>query len=169
LVVPTTTGADVLCPTALGTLAAVLSINSYTREYVDGCRSSVEMTLAAYENLVAAAKASGSADDAPLEFATSSFEPPFCHHLVLALDGYFGHRARNVEGKDGNPLNEVRILCGSLMHNDGRMAADKTIKMKPEESVLGYRVGDEIRLDPSDFARLSTAFFAEIESRYVRD
>jgi hypothetical protein len=34
------------------------------------------------------------------------------------------HRARAVEKKDGNALNEVRILCNSLMKNGGAMAAD---------------------------------------------
>ena len=36
------------------------------------------------------------------------------------------YRARTKEGKDGNPLNEVRMLCSSLMHDDGRLAARVT-------------------------------------------
>jgi hypothetical protein len=146
----------------------MLSITRYDQEYVDACRSSVDMTIAAYENLIAAAKASNAADTAPLEFAMSSFEAPFYNHLILAIDSYFGHRARNKELKDGNPLNEVRMLCGSLMHNNGKLEADKTIKWKPEASVLGYRIGDEIRLTSADFARLSNAFFAELETKYVK-
>lgn len=87
--------------------------------------------------------------------------------MVLTLDSYFTHRARTLEGKDGNPLNEVRVLCASLMQNAGTLADDKTIKLKPAASVLGYEVGDEINVTEADFVRLSEAFFAELESRFV--
>ena len=146
----------------------MLSIASYTQEYIDTCRSSVDMTVAAYENLGSAVTTSKGTDAAPVEFAMASFEPAFYNHMILALHGYFGSRARNKEGKDGNPLNEVRMLCDSLMHDNGRLAADKTIKWRPEKSVLGYHVGDEIRLTTADFSRLSKAFFAELESKYLR-
>jgi hypothetical protein len=39
--------------------------------------------------------------------------------MVLGLDHYFLHRVRKLEGKDGNPLNEVRVICDSLTDNDG--------------------------------------------------
>jgi hypothetical protein len=69
-------------------------------------------------------------------------------------------------GKDGNPLNEVRVLCNSLMANDGVLAADKRIRLDPEKSVLGLRVGDPIELNEPQFRRLSSASLAEIENRY---
>ena len=87
--------------------------------------------------------------------------------MVLALDSYFVHRARAIEKKDGNPLNEVRMLCNSMMNNNKIMCADKTIKFAPAKSVLKYRVGDEIKLNEADFILLSSAFFAEIESKYL--
>ncbi len=87
--------------------------------------------------------------------------------MVLSLDSHFTHRARALEGKDGNPLNEVRVLCNSLVQNGGVLAADKTIRLKPAASVLGYEVGDEIRLTEAAFVRLAEAFFAEIESKYL--
>jgi hypothetical protein len=86
--------------------------------------------------------------------------------MVLAMDSYFVQRMRAKEMKDGNPLNEVRLLCNSMMYNN-RMGADKTIKYDPARSVLKYRVGDEIRLKEADFILLSSAFFAEIESKYT--
>ena len=64
-------------------------------------------------------------------------------------------------------MNEVRLLAQSIMNNDGVLAADKQIRLKPESSVLGYEVGDPIRLDEDDFERLSEAFFAGIERAYV--
>lgn len=47
------------------------------------------------------------------------------------------------------------------------MCADKTIKFDPAKSVLKYKVGDEIKLNEEDFALISKAFFAEIESKYL--
>jgi hypothetical protein len=146
----------------------MLSIASYTQEYIDTCRSTVAMTVAAYENLGTAVQTSAGADVAPVEFALSSFEPAFYNHMVLALDGYFANRARNKEGKDGNPLNEVRMLCAALMHNHGRLEADRSIKWRPDTTVLGYQIGDEVSLTTADFSRLSSAFFGELESKYLR-
>jgi hypothetical protein len=87
--------------------------------------------------------------------------------MVLALDSYFVHRARAMEKKDGNPLNEVRMLCNSMMNNNNMMCADKTIKFDPTKSVLKYRIGAEIKLNEADFMLLSSAFFAEVESKYL--
>jgi hypothetical protein len=84
----------------------------------------------------------------------------------MTLDGYFCHRSRVMEAKDGNPLNEVRVLCNSMMLGDGILAADETIELRPDTSVLGYQVGDEIKLGEAEFARLADAFFSEIELRY---
>ena len=56
-----------------------------------------------------------------------AFERQLFNHMILALDHYFVHRSRTMEGKDGNPLNEVRMLCHAIMENEGRMSADKTI------------------------------------------
>ncbi len=101
-----------------------------------------------------------------LESAIEAFEPVFFNNMVLVLDGYFVHRSRTVERKHGNPLNEVRVLCDSVMSSGGIMAADKTIKMNPTTSVPGYQVGDEIQLREEDFLHLSNAFFAEIDRKF---
>lgn len=71
-----------------------------------------------------------------------------------------------MEGKDGNPLNEVRVLGNSIMHDDGVLTVDKTIKLKAATSVLGLEYGDPIRLTADDFARLAAAFFTELERRF---
>ena len=41
------------------------------------------------------------------------------------------------EGKGGNPLNEVRMVCDSLLTNNGRLRRDKQIKNEG-----GYNVSD---------------------------
>lgn len=71
-----------------------------------------------------------------------------------------------MEGKDGNPLNEVRVLGNSIMHDDGVLTVDKTIKLKAATSELGLEYGDPIRLTADDFARLAAAFFTELERRF---
>ena len=88
--------------------------------------------------------------------------------MTLVLDRYFVHRlpGADYEGKDGNPLNEVRIICDSLITNNGVMRSDKQIKLAPERSVVGLKVGDPIRLTQADFERLSLAFISELERRF---
>ena len=86
--------------------------------------------------------------------------------LTLLLDYYFVHRTRAMEGKDGNPLNEVRMLCNSILSHESVLTADKSIKYKPETSVLKLSVGDPIQIDEDQFVTLSKAFFAEIGRRF---
>lgn len=142
----------------------MLSVDHYDRTFVDECRARVETQVAAYRDLVAAAKDGG--DHARADAAIATFEPLFFNNMVLALDDSFLHRSRQMEGKDGNPLNEVRVLCSSLLTNGGVMGADKQIKMDPTTSVLHYAVGDEIKLTEEDFVQLAKGFFAEIEVKY---
>ncbi len=125
----------------------MLGVSSYKKDYVAACRARMDALLASYNG-------------------SGAFEQPFLSHMILALDHSFMHRLRGAEGKDGNPLNEVRMLANSLLENGGVMTEDKTIKYKPESSVLKIAIGDTIRLDLAGFGRLATAFFDEIEKRY---
>jgi len=84
----------------------MLSVNSYPRTYVDGCRAKIEGQIEAYGNVVAAAAKVGAKDGTRLDAALAEFEPRFCNHMVMVVDDYFLHRSRNLELKDGNPLNE---------------------------------------------------------------
>jgi hypothetical protein len=144
----------------------MLSVTSYPQAYVDATRSKIDAQLDAYNALVTAAAEAAGAKDKKVGPALAGFAPLFFNHMVLALDNYFLHRGRNLEGKDGNPLNEVRVLCQSITHNNATMAADKTIKMKPETTVLKYEVGDDIKLTEDDFRRLAKAFLSEIEIKF---
>ena len=144
----------------------MLSMSTYPQDYIDGCRRLVETQLASYRVLVAATGAPGD-DRAGLNAAVADFETRFLNSMLLVLDQLFVHRARAKEGKDGNPLNEVRVLCRSIMENDGVMVADRTIKLDPATSVLKSVVGDRIGLTPSDFALISEAYFVEIERKFA--
>jgi hypothetical protein len=144
----------------------MLSVDHYPKTFVDGCRERVDTQISAYRDLVATAKDLDRTDKTRLGTAIATFEPLFFNNMVLVLDDSFLHRSRNMEGKDGNPLNEVRVLCNSLLNNGGVIAADKQIKLDPASSILKYRVGDEIKLSEADFVLLAKAFFAEIESKY---
>jgi hypothetical protein len=145
----------------------MLGVSSYPQDYIDYCRESVRRQVAAYEDLMAAARGAASGDAAGVEGAIEAFEPRFFNNMVLVLDACFVHRLRKTEGKDGNPLSEVRVLCASLLTNDGVLGKDSQIKLKPETSVLGLSVGDEIRIAHDDFVRLADAFFSELEARFV--
>ena len=114
----------------------MLAVTRYPRDYVTACRKRMDAQLAAY----AALAKKGS------EAEAARFEPLFFGHLVLALDACFVHRTRGLEGKDGNPLNEVRMLCTSLLQHDGVLAADKTIQYDPARSVLKLKVGVPIEI-----------------------
>ncbi len=141
----------------------MLGMKTYTQHYIDACRSRVDADLRAYRKQVGKAP-------------TKDFETRFFNDQVLLLDHMFVHRLTGIEGKDGNPLNEVRVLCNSLLLNRGKLQVDKlpawpssagsSIKLPPGKSVLGLEVGDEVKLSEDDFLRLAKAFFAEIEKRY---
>ncbi len=138
-------------------------MKKYPKDYIAACRARVDADLRAYRDGVGKA-------------ATKDFEARFFNDQVLLLDYMFVHRLTGIEGKDGNPLNEVRVLCNSILLNRGRLQVDKLpgwpnsagsgINLPPEKSVLKLEVGDEVRLTEADFARLSKAFFAELEKRF---
>jgi hypothetical protein len=142
----------------------MLAVTAYTQEYIDECRSRMEAQLAAFQILVSSARTD---EASAFRSAAESFEPLFLNNLILVLDAYFVHRTRAIEGKDGNPLNEVRMLCNSILRNHGVLCADKTIKYKPETSVLKLRIGDEIAVDEAQFLLLFVAFFAEIQHKFT--
>jgi hypothetical protein len=144
----------------------MLSRNSYPKAYVEESRAKVDADSAAFKKLATAARKQA-ADATKLAPAITAFEPVFFNNLVLVLENLFVHRGRGIEGKDGNPLNKVRVLASSLLEHGGVMTPEKSIKLRAEDSVLGYEAGDEIRLNAADFARLSAAFFDELEAKFT--
>jgi hypothetical protein len=142
----------------------MLCINTYEQAYIDECRANVNAQVAAYRNMIKTVKAQ--AADGKAEAAIDTFESVFFNNLVLVLDNLFVHRSRTMEKKDGNPMNEVRLLSQSLMTNSSKLIADKSIKLNPAASILKVQAGDDIKLSEADFVRLAEAYFAEIERVY---
>lgn len=145
----------------------MLSVYAYSQDYINECRLKVDMQLKTYENLITTAKNQAGNSNNDLKSAIESFEPNFFNNMVLVLDNYFNNRSRNLEKKDGNPLNEVRMLCDSIRENNCIFIPNKTIKYDHNKSVLKYQIGDEINLRKEDFVLLSKEFFAEIESKFM--
>ena len=114
----------------------MLCVNKYPQDYLDRCRSRVKQQLGVYRDLMAATTGRDKTKNPKIGAAVESFEPVFFNNMVLVLDSYFVHRSRTMEGKDGNPLNEVRVLCNSILENKSVLRANKTIKLKPDASVL---------------------------------
>jgi hypothetical protein len=155
----------------------MLGMRNYTKKYIDNCRKSIESDLSTWRRLTVATK-KVSAKEKALGAAMEAFEASYFNKMVLVLDHFFVHRLTGVEGKDGNPLNEVRILSNSIMYNNNILSADNpygvasqagltSIKLTAEKSILKYELGDEIKLKEADFVRLFKAFFAEIERKYL--
>jgi hypothetical protein len=53
------------------------------------------------------------------------------------------------------------------MNNAGVLCGSNVIKLIPDQSVVKLDIGDRIRLSAAQFERLSKAFFAEIESKFL--
>jgi hypothetical protein len=132
----------------------MLAVKTYPKAYIDGCRRKVDAQLAAYRKLKRTPE-------------LVAFAPLFFNSMVLALDRYFNHRMRGNEGKDGNALNEVRMLCTSLTDGDGTLRADSTIKYDAKKAVLKLDIGDVIAIDVDAFEALAAAFFAEMRKKFA--
>jgi hypothetical protein len=129
----------------------MLAVKSYPTDYVEQCRVQFEEIVKGF---------------AAVKNFPDWLESRIFNELVLALDNRFCHRMRGQEGKDGNPLNEVRMLAASITNGDAILAADSTIKYVPEKAVLGYKIGDRISLDATGFGKLAAAFLDEIGRKF---
>jgi hypothetical protein len=146
----------------------MLGRKNYTQEEIDQGKAAIRQQLTAYNELVKAVN-NAVTDHEKIGSAFEVFDSQFFNNLALVLDRYFAHRfaGPDYEGKDGNPLNEVRIITDSIMNNKGIMRADKQIKLPPEKSVVKLSVGDKINLTQAQFESLAGAFFEELERRFL--
>jgi hypothetical protein len=139
----------------------MLAVTSYPEVYVQLTAAKVEEQLAGYAALADAVKGNAEA-----EAALAAFAPGYFNSMLLALDHHFMHRMRGAEGKDGNPLNEVRMLSDAIMEHDGVLRENKTIKYKADKAVAGIALGETVALDAEVFGRLARAYVAEIGKRF---
>ncbi|HTB97194.1 MAG TPA: hypothetical protein VK716_09320 [Terracidiphilus sp.] len=137
---------------------------TYTLQEIKTGRALIGADLRAYRELPAKAK-------------TKEFEALYFNRAVQMLDYLFVHRLRAVEGKDGNALVEVRVLCNSILLNEGKVQIEKvrewpesagsSLKLAPEKSVLGMKNGDPVQLTEAQFVKLADAFFKELEKKFI--
>ncbi len=145
----------------------MLGVKNYAKEDINACRAKVDSDINAFRSLVTSIQSLPGDMNSQIDSALAALAASCFGNLVLVLNEMFVHRLRTVEGKDGNPLNEVLVFSDSILLNHGVMRADSAIKLKPEKSVLKHQVGDEIRLDEARFSAISDAYFAEIEAKFV--
>ncbi|CAN5637640.1 hypothetical protein BH10ACT2_BH10ACT2_25000 [soil metagenome] len=137
----------------------MLSVNAYPAEYVTASRARFAALLNAYRHLT-----DGASDDRGVN--TADFEPRFIGSVIVSLDASFVHRLRAQEGKDGNPLNEVRMLAASILTNDGILAPNTTIKYVAEHSVAKIGIGQPVNPTIDALEALIVAVHDEIQTRY---
>ncbi len=135
----------------------MLGRKDYTSAEIDRVRTMIDHQLTAYDEVVARRPVAERA----------SFDAGFFNLLLLALDRPFVHRIRPVTGKDGNALNEVEMLCDSIINHQGILQPSKVIKLDPSTSVSGIDFGDNIHLTRDQCGRLVIAFFEELETRFL--
>jgi hypothetical protein len=125
----------------------MLPRTGYDRHYVASCRESVGAAVEELRRVDAGSAA--------------------WNQLVVALEHWFAQRIPKVEGRDGNPLNEVRVIADSVTEYGAVLTVPKGLKLRPDTSVLGFEEGEEISLDGDAFERLFDAFLAEVEAKYT--
>jgi hypothetical protein len=124
---------------------------TYTSDEIEDCRDNADSLLAAW--------GANEVEDATLESLVFS-------QAVVVLDAWFIHRSRDLEGADGNPMNEVRVLAGSVVGNDGVVRVEGPITWDPPRTVLGLAVGDEVEVTADGYERLAAAYLSAIEATY---
>ena len=124
---------------------------TYTSDEVESCRDNCDALIAAW--------GANEVDDSTLESLVFG-------QAVVVLHTWFGHRRRELEGDDGNALNEVRVIADSIVDNDAVLRVEGPITWVPERTVLRLDVGDDVQITANGFERLTAAYLAAIESTY---
>lgn len=144
----------------------MLGRKNYIQAEFDHGKVAIKKQFAAYKKLVG--EIAHVTTDKKLQSALKDFEWLFLKNMTLVLDRHYVHRLRMVTGKDGKPLNEVEMICDSLLNNSGILRDSKVIKYIPDQSVVKLNVGDKIRITAEEFERQSAAFFVELERKFLK-
>ena len=124
---------------------------TYTSDEVESCRDNCDALIAAW--------GANEVDDSTLESLVFG-------QAVVVLHTWFGHRRRELEGGDGNAMNEVRVIADSIVDNDAVLRVEGPISWVPERTVLRLEVGDDVEITANGFERLTAAYLAAIEATY---
>ena len=125
--------------------------STYSADEIESCRDNCDALLAAW--------GANDVEDSTLESLVFG-------QAVVVLHTWFGHRHRGLEGDDGNPINEVRVIADSIVDNDAVLRVEGPITWVPERTVLHLAVGDEVEITANGFERLTAAYLAAIEATY---
>ena len=141
-------------------------MKEYDGDYIDACRSRVETQTAMFREVAQAARDHGDADVSGLEGALESLESEYFNNMLLVLEGYFVHRLRGVEGKDGNaPQRGAR--AGPVAHGERRHRhGGRPDRPRPGAERPRTARREPVRLTLQQYTRLSNAFFRELERRF---
>ncbi len=137
---------------------------TYTRSEIDRVRLVIGSQLEAYRELTRAVRAADVGDVQP---SLAEFEHLLFNTLALALDRPFVHRVRTGTGAGPSPLDELEVICDSLLR-DGVLRPGLP-GYSPGSSITGLPEGEHIRLSAEQFERLAEAVFAELEERFAEE
>ncbi len=143
----------------------MLGRKTFSRSEIDRARTMITSQLEAYRELARAVRGDVG-DEQP---ALAEFEHVFFNTLALALDRPFVHRVRAVTGTGLTPLNELELICDSLMTGDGTFRTGGVVKYAPESSLVGLEEGRHVLLTAEQFERLADAVFAELEAKFAEE
>ena len=130
----------------------MLGRNSYTSDELESCRDNADALLAAWQ---------------ANEVEDTTLENLVFNQAVVALDAWFVHRLRTMEGQDGNAMNEVRVLADSIVANDGVLRVDGAIRWEADRTRLGFAVGEEVLVTADGYERLAAAYLDAIGDTFV--
>jgi hypothetical protein len=126
---------------------------------VQAARDEITTQVQAYRDLVGAASKASGMSLTRIDAALAAFEPAFFNNLLVALDARFASR-----GHGGKAAAEVALLAHSLLHHGGVLAMNAAWPYDADDAVLRIDPGERIALNADDFAALSAAFLASIET-----
>ena len=130
----------------------MLGRNSYTSDELESCRDNADALLAAWQ---------------ANEVEDTTLENLVFNQAVVALDAWFVHRLRTMEGQDGNAMNEVRVLADSIVANDGVLRVEGPIRWEPDRTRLGFAIGEEVLVTADGYERLAAAYLDAIGDTFV--
>lgn len=138
---------------------------NYSAHEIERAKSTIDAQLKAYLAVSDAAEINPNDED--LNEAVDDFNSLFFNNLALVLDRFFVHRDRATAGADGNPLNELDLICDSLMNRGGVFDAGAEFKYLRDASIVKLAPGDTIHLTSDEFTRLSAAVFVELDEKFA--